>query len=354
MIDRSWKLRGTSQLRTRVLLVVLGLAVAIGAVGAPAALGEEIPRTSWGAPDLQGHWDFRSITPFQRPEQFKDQEFLTAEEVAAWEKRSAEGRAERANRPPGEGQSDVDVGYNAGFIDSGTTLSGTMRTSQIVDPPDGRLPEMTEDAKDRARARYDTWSGPPATPADRNSNVRCITGFNSGPPMTPGAYNNIMEIVQTADYVVIMNEMVNDHRVIPLDGSPHLPDHIRLWKGDSRGSWEGDTLVVSTTNFTDITAFRGTGRNLHLTERFTRVSEGGLLYEYTIDDPESYEKPWSTALEMKKTDDDIFEYACHEGNLAMGMMLRGARKQEAEGNVKDTWLATWYRGAAAALKEDGD
>lgn len=332
------------------------LTAALAGVGAAALLvipaAGQAPTTSWGAPDLRGTWDFRSITPFERPASFKDQEFLTPDEVEAFEEAVRTSREERAaNSDYTENQSDVDVGYNSFFIDSGTRMSGTMRTSMVVDPPDGRLPAMTEDARERARQRYATWARPPRTPADRNSAVRCITGFNAGPPMAPGAYNNIMEVFQTEDHVAIMTEMVNDHRIIPLEDGPPLPDDMRLWKGDSRGHWEGDTLVVTTRNFTGHTAFRGTTEDMVLTERFTRSSEDGLLYEYTIDDPATYAEEWSTALEMRRTDDSIFEYACHEGNLAMMLMLRGARLQEAEGTGEDQWLATWYQGAAAAVQD---
>ena len=332
------------------------LTAALAGVGAAALLvipaAGQAPTTSWGAPDLRGTWDFRSITPFERPASFKDQEFLTPDEVEAFEEAVRTSREERAaNSDYTENQSDVDVGYNSFFIDSGTRMSGTMRTSMVVDPPDGRLPAMTEDARERAHQRYATWARPPRTPADRNSAVRCITGFNAGPPMAPGAYNNIMEVFQTEDHVAIMTEMVNDHRIIPLEDGPPLPDDMRLWKGDSRGHWEGDTLVVTTRNFTGHTAFRGTTEDMVLTERFTRSSEDGLLYEYTIDDPATYAEEWSTALEMRRTDDSIFEYACHEGNLAMMLMLRGARLQEAEGTGEDQWLATWYQGAAAAVQD---
>ena len=336
------------------LIAVTGLWLA-GSLPSPVA-AQEIPRTSWGVPDLRGTWDFRTVTPFERPESFRDQEFLTVDEVDEFEEAVRRGREERAQSTDyTQSQGDVDVGYNSFFIDSGTRMSGTMRTSLVVDPPDGRVPAMTEDARERARQRFATWGSPPRTPADRNTAVRCITGFNSGPPMTPGAYNNIMEVFQTEDHVAIMTEMVNDHRIIPIDGgSEALPGDMRLWKGDSRGRWDGDTLVVTTTNFTGVTAFRNTGRNLALTERFSRTEAGGLLYEYTIDDPESYEASWSTALEMRATDDSIYEYACHEGNLAMMLMLRGARLQEAEGRGDDQWLATWYQGAAGALQENDE
>ena len=333
------------------LLAVLSTVCCVATLAMPA-LAEDPPKTAWGAPDLQGTWDFRSITPFERPASFEDKEFLSPDEVEEFETAVRKAREERANnREYTESQGDVDVGYNSFFIDSGTKMSGTMRTSLVVDPPDGRLPALTEDARERARQRYARWGRPPRTPADRNPNVRCIKGFNAGPPMTPGAYNNFMEIFQTEDYVAILNEMVNDHRIIPLDGRPHVPEDMRLWKGDSRGVWDGDTLVVTTKNFTETTAFRGTTENLVLTERFTRTGDDFLLYEYTVDDPETYAVPWSTALEMRRTDDQIYEYACHEGNVAMLLMLRGARLQEAEGRGEDQWLATWYRGAAAAVQK---
>ena len=337
---------------TKLVAVVGGICIA-AALAVPAAA--QTPRTSWDAPDLRGTWDFRSITPFERPEEFADKEFLTADEVEAFEAAVNSERAERATRTDyTESQSDVDVGYNSFFIDSGTQMSGTMRTSLIVDPPDGRLPAMTEDARERARQRYATWGGAPRTPADRPTAVRCITGFNSGPPMAPGAYNNIMEVLQTEDHVAIRTEMVNDHRIIPLEDGPPLSEDMRLWKGDSRGHWDGDTLVVTTTNLTEETAWRDTTKDMVLTEKFTRTSDGALLYEYTVDDPATYVAPWSTALEMRKTEDSIYEYACHEGNLAMMLMLRGARLQEKEGVGEDQWLASWYRGPAAAVQEQDD
>ena len=175
--------------------------------------------------------------------------------------------------------------------------------------------------------------------------------------MTPGAYNNIMEVFQTEDYVAIYTEMVNDHRIIPLDNSEHLPEDMRLWKGDSRGRWDGATLVVVTKNFNEYTAHQMTSKDMVLTEKFSRT-EGGLLYEYTVDDPSSHVAPWSTALEIVSTEDLGYEYACHEGNLAMMLMLRGARLQEEAGGgqatdaQEDQWLASWYRDAAAAVRED--
>ena len=318
---------------------------------APAALAEDSPKTSWGDPDLRGTWDFRSMTPFERPAEFKDKEFLTPEEVAEWEEKTLKERAaqrERRNREVVQGQSDVDVGYNAIFLDRGEKMTGTMRTSLIVDPPDGRLPALTEDAKRRKDERYVSWCQVPAGPEDRDPRERCIMSSRAGPPINPSAYNNFAEIFQTKDHVAILVEQINDHRIIPLDGRDHVPEDIRLWKGDSRGHWDGNTLVVRTKNYSDETTFRGSGKNMILEERFTRSGADTLLYEYTVNDPESFEKPWSVALEMKLTEEPLLEFACHEGNRPMTLMLRGARVREAKGEEgAEDWLASWYGGAKA-------
>ena len=313
---------------------------------APASIEAPPPKTSWGVADLQGTWDFRTATPMQRPEQFADQEFLTDEEIEAWENRVAEGHKSASERSAADGpsQSDVDGGYDFIFLDPGTKITGTQRTSLIVDPPDGRMPEHTPEARMRMAENRETWERRPLTPADRPPATRCLVGFNSGPPMSSGAYNNIMRIVQAPGYVAILNEMVNDHRVIPTDDGDHLPSSVRLWKGDSRGRWEGDSLVVETTNFTPHTSFSGSGPNMILTERFTRIDADALRYEYTVDDPESFAAPWSTVQDMRATEDQVYEYACHEGNRAMHLMLAGARREEREGVAdKKGWLPTWFR-----------
>ena len=319
--------------RTAVLCAAVALACARGVAA------EETPKTSWGVPDLQGTWDFRTLTPMQRPEEYKDRAFLTPEEAAAFERQAAESWANPEERT---GQSDVDRGYNAGFLEVGTQLSKSMRTSQIVDPPDGRLPALTDAARLRYAEWREVWSRPPQTAADRPPSTRCLIGFNAGPPMASSAYNN-MRLFQAPGYVAILNEMVNEHRIIPLDGREHVPGNVRLWKGDSRGRWEGDTLVVETVNFTPHTTFNGAGMNMHLTERFTRIDPDTLGYAYTVEDPEMFEAPWSVETEMHATDDDIYEYACHEGNYAMRLMLSGARRQEREGVSDDTWLPSWYQ-----------
>lgn len=321
----------------------------------PAAL-----KTSWGVPDLQGTWDFRTMTPMNRPERFKDKEYLTEEEIAELEERTRQGHeaalARNAADEPSQG--DVDVGYDFIFIDVGTKVTGTRRTSLIVDPPNGRMPSHTHYARMRMAENRETWERRPITAADRPPATRCLVGFNSGPPMSSGAYNNLMRVVQSPGYVAILNEMVNDHRVIPTDGSDHLSDDVRLWKGDSRGHWDGDTLVVVTKNFRPETNFSGSGPNMVLTERFTRLDADALRYEYTVDDPESFEGKWSTVQDMRRTDDEIYEYACHEGNRAMHLMLAGARKEELDGKPDaEGWLPSWYRGLprkADLLAEGGE
>ena len=323
--------------------------VLAAAVFAPAGFAEDSPKTSWGDPDLRGTWDFRSMTPFERPAEFKDKEFLTPEEVAEWEEKTLKERAaqrEQRNREVVEDQSDVDVGYNAIFLDRGEKMTGT-RTSLIVDPPDGRLPALTEDAKRRKDERYVRWGQVPEGPEDRNPLERCIMSSRAGPPINPSGYNNFAEIFQTKDHVAILVEQINDHRIIPLDGRDHVPEDIRLWKGDARGHWDGNTLVVRTKNFTEHTYFRDSGKNMILEERFTRTDTGTLLYEYTVNDPESFEKPWSVAVEMKLTEEPLLEFACHEGNRTMTLMLRGARVREKTGEASDDWLASWYGGEKA-------
>ena len=209
------------------------------------------------------------------------------------------------------------------FIDTGTQTSPHMRTSLVVDPPNGRVPANTTGALWRMAENRETWSRSPRTPADRPPATRCLIGFNAGPPMVSSAYNNMMKLVQGPGYVAILNEMVNDHRIIPTGGGEAAPAHMRFWQGDSVGRWEGDKLVVETTNFRPETNFRGSGENMHLTERFSRVDADTLRYEYTVNDPESFEAPFSVIHDMRRTDDDVYEYACHEGNVAMHLMLSG-------------------------------
>ena len=298
-------------------------------------VAQDFPRTPSGQPDLQGVWDFRTITPMERPEALSDKPFLTAEEAAEIENIRALQDEGRDDEVP----ADIVGNYNTFWFDRGTSVIETMRTSLVVDPPDGRIPALTP-AAERARvamseARKGTGPHEP-TPGgwvdDLGPNglqVRCVTGFNSGPPMTPGGYNNNVQIFQTADTVVLYNEMNHNPRVVPLDGRPHT--QLRQWTGESRGYWDGDTLVVETKNFLRETSFMrgGASAELELTERFTRISSDGLLYSVTVNDPLTWTKPWTYEVPMIANTDDIYEYACHEGNYSMAVILAGAREKEA-------------------------
>jgi hypothetical protein len=197
-----------------------------------------------------------------------------------------------------------------------------------VDPPDGRLPPLTADATSRAAERDAIRSRPAWGPEDRPPGERCIHQQRTGPPINPGGYNNNLQLVQAPGYVAILSEQIHEVRIIPLDGRPHLPSSVRQWKGDSRGRWEGNTLVVETINFNDETNYQNTGEDLRLTERFTRIDPETILYEYTVNAPSSYERPWTVQYTWTRTDDPIFEYACHEGNYGIVGSLSGARAVE--------------------------
>ena len=308
--------------RVLAILFALGLLAPIGA----DAQSSSVPRLPDGKPDLQGVWDFSSVTPLQRPEELADQEFLTEEDAAALEARAA-GRVDTA--PPAGNPGS----YNRFWFDDGTTVSGTRRTSLIVDPPNGRLPSYTDLGRARMQARAEA-RGRNAGPEDRDVDERCILGFNSGPPMLPGAYNNYMQLFQGNNQVAILNEMVNDVRIVPLDGRPALASHIQQWRGDSRGRWEGDTLVVETRNFKDIgtahpapnmALLEALGPDMHLVERFSRRDADTLLYQFTVTDLTGFNEPWSAELTMTRKDDRLYEYACHEGNYGLYNILAGAQ-----------------------------
>jgi hypothetical protein len=289
----------------------------------------KLPRTADGQPDLQGVWNFSTITPLERSAEFAGREFMTDAEAKQFEARIAQ-QSNRDNRSDNR-DADVASAYNEFWWDRGNRVArvnGKARTSLIVRPPDGRIPALTADGQARVAARADARRLHPADgPEDRSLGERCLL-FNAGPPMLSGPYNNYVQILQTRDHVVVLNEMIHDARIVPLDGRPHLPPSIKSWLGDSRGRWDGDTLVVETTNFTAKTNVRGSGEQLRLVERFTRAAAGTLLYEFTVDDPASFAQPWTAVLPMARTDDRIFEYACHEGNYAMTGILRGARSDE--------------------------
>jgi hypothetical protein len=286
----------------------------------PAAARWVAPRAADGHPDLQGTWDYRSATPLERPREFGDREFLTPDEIAVVEQRASE-RGTRVNPT-----TSIHAGW---WLDYGTKVVGTHRTSLVVDPPDGRIPPMTAEAQAREAARRAAASSHPDTddPENRNLWERCIT---RGIPdaMLPNAYNNNLQIVQNSAHVVILLEMIHDARIVPLDGSPHAPSSIRPWMGDSRGRWEGDTLVIETTNFSNRTNFRGAGENLKLVERFTRSGPDALTYRFTVEDPTTWTRPWTVELPMVRADGELYEYACHEGNYGLKNMLSNARAEE--------------------------
>ena len=317
------------RLRTS-LSTVAAVVVIVSLSAVPAVAQSDAPQTAWGQPDLQGVWDFRSITPLQRPERLENQEFLTEEEAAELEQAAVARDAAAWDREARCTEAGGNVGaYNNFWMDRGQKAVGTRRTSLIVDPPNGRMPEQTTAAQQRAGVRRDYRREHPADgPEDFSNGVRCILGFNAGPPFTPSAYNNNMQLFQTPDHVVVVTEMVHTARIIPLDGSPHLPSNVQQWSGDSRGHWEGETLVVETTNHTDKTRWRGSTPDMRLVERFTRVDAETLLYEFTVTDPKTWTAPWTAAVPLLLNPEPMFEYACHEGNYSMGVMLAGTREEE--------------------------
>ena len=319
------------------------LAIVIAPVAGPTRAGQtragqtRIPRASDGHPDLQGVWTNATLTPLERPADLAGKATLTDAEAKTYEKKDlqsntldsdVESNFNKATGGPGVGA------YNNLFVDRGSELArvdGLKRTSLIIDPPDGKIPPLTDEARQqtsvalRAFARYDRVK-------DRPLSERCIIGFGStsGPPMLPVLYNNNYEIVETPNAIMILVEMVHDIRVIRINGT-HKPAEIRQLLGDSIGQWEGDTLVVDTTNFTGKTRFRGSSENLHVIERFRRVDAHTILYRATIEDPATYTKPWTIEYPFLATAGPVYEYACHEGNYAMPDILGGARKLETEG-----------------------
>ena len=313
----------------RCLAAVFTL-IAVVALSAIPVAAQTAPRTPWGQPDLQGIWDFRTITPLQRPEELGDQEFLTEEEAASLEQEAVDRaiRLWEASARRTEAGNNVG-GYNNFWMDQGTKPIETRRTSLIVDPPNGRLPDRSTVGQQRADARREYREEHPADSyLDRSTSDRCMVGFNAGPPITPLAYNQNMQLFQTPDHVVVYTEMVHTPRVVPLHGRPALDNGIRQWSGDSRGHWEGDTLVIETANFNTGRRWRGSTENMTLVERFVRIDADTLEYTFTVTDPETWTSPWTASIPMQRTDAPIFEYACHEGNYSMEGILGGARADE--------------------------
>ncbi len=314
--------------RVAALFVVLVVMVLVPALQ-PGLAGQvwQTPRTSWGHADLSGTWSTATITPLERPAELAGKASFTAAEAADYERVVVE-RTNRDQRP-GDAAADVARAYNDFWWDSGTRVVPTRRTSLVVDPPDGRVPALTTAAQQRqaALAEARQLRGPADHPEDRNLWERCLTrGLPTA--MLPQVYNNNYQIVQTTDHVVILAEMIHDARVIPLDGRPHLPAHLRAWMGDSVGRWDGDTLVVETTNFTDKTNYRGSTDQLRLVERFTRTAQDILTYRVTVHDPSTFTQPWTIELPVRRSDGEIYEYACHEANYGLEGILRGHRAEE--------------------------
>jgi hypothetical protein len=318
------------------LSVAVALLTLASAVAVPATAQEprkwSAPRTPWGEPDLQGTFSNRTITPFERPANVNGREFFTKEEVAAMEKRAQEAGGDDG-RTKGSRQDD-ERAYNDFWWDRGTKVT-TPRTSLVVDPGDGKVTPLTEAAMMRAadEGKRPAFRGAGASGRgtdswlDRSTFERCITRGMPG-AMSPTAYNNNYRITQGPGFVAIEIEMLGGTRVIPTDGRSHVSSNIRQWMGHSVGRWEGDTLVVDTTNFTDKVLYRGAAENLHLVERFTRVGPGEIDYRVTIEDATTFAKPWTLAIPYVNTGEDMFEYACHEGNYGMEGILSGAREEE--------------------------
>ena len=283
------------------------------------------PRTAWGTPDFQGVWDYKTATPLERPDEFEDREFLSEEEVALYEHRAAT-RAD--GRPPDDPRSAPSV-HAPEWLDYGKTVVGTRRTSLVTIPRDGRIPLLSEEGQRRAAVRRTARQNYAVADSHQARSLweRCITrGLPNG--MMPAGYNNNVQLLQTPDTVVVFNEMIHDARIIPLDGRPHIDDTIRQWRGDSRASWDGDTLVLETSNFSEQAEFRGSNANLYLVERFTRSGPDTLTYEFTVTDPTTWTSPWTVTFPLTRTSEPVYEYACHEGNQGLLNILTVARSIE--------------------------
>ena len=313
-------------MRHRFLASIPALAVVTAAVSLAAAKTWTAPRTADGQPDLQGIWSNATITPLERPRELAGKHFFTEQEATGYEKRILQ--ESNKDRRDGDREADVGRAYNDAWWDRGTKVVPTRRTAMVVDPADGRVPPLTPAAQQREAARIEALRRPARGPEDRGLPERCIQWPTAGPPMLPSAYNNNYQILQTPGYVVILIEMIHDVRIIPLDGRPHLASNMRQWLGDSRGHWEGDELIVDTTNFTEKAPFRGSDQNLHLIERFKRIDAETILYQFTVEDPTAFTKPWSGEAPLTRTIGPIYEYACHEGNYGMTNILSGARADE--------------------------
>jgi hypothetical protein len=291
----------------------------------PGAKPWSAPRAADGRPDSQGVWSSALSIPFQRP--------ASGETGVLTDQERAELQARAPNQDEGRKRgttADLNRAYNEFWYDWGARSGADRQESIVVDPPDGRIPPLTADGQARADARAAArkQKGPSDDPEDRNLAERCLIGFNAGPPFAPSAYNNNVQIVQTRDHVVIVNEMVHDARIVPVDGRPHLSQKVRRWQGDSRGRWEGDTLVIETTNFSGKNLPRGASEKVRLIERFRRTAPGTLVYEFTVDDPATWTRAWTGRVPLARIDEPVYEYACHEANYGLEGILKGTRIEE--------------------------
>ncbi len=327
-------------MNTRCLLSIaisMSVAASLSAASYAADSNYTAPRNEWGQPDLRGVWNFSSNTPLERPAKYADQEFLTDDDVARIRE---EALADIASSDGNSSQGGVG-GYNQFWIE-GLPIEENRRTSLIIDPPNGRMPArvpgapvafggLGPDIEGERPVRFAVGGIGKDGPEDRGLSERCLLGFNSVPPFMPSMYNNNVQLFQNKDHFVIFNEMIHESRIVPIDGRPHLPADVAQWTGDSRGYWDGDTLVVETINFTDKTqSFRGTGiaKNMHLIERFTRVSDEKVEYEFTVNDSQAFVAPVTVLVPMLNMEEEVYEYACHEGNYGMVNILRGQRVEE--------------------------
>ena len=307
----------------RSVAVIAGLIVgcAVVSLGAQNKTKQAYAaKTAWGDPDLQGVWDYKTITPLERPANFGDRQFLNDEEVARLEANAAK----RLDSPPDE-NTPTGLVHAPYMTDPGRKVDEDRRTSLIVDPSDGHIPPLTPDAQRRlATRRGGGRDGGTDGPENRSSLERCIT-WGLPTAILPGLYNNNIRILQGPGYVTITHEMVHDTRIVPLDGRPNLSSKIHQWFGDSRGHWEGNTLVVETGNFSDKTNYRGSGATLHMLEHFTRTGKNSIEYRLTVDDPTTWTKSWTVEEHMRTSEGDLYEYACHEGNYGLHNILEEAR-----------------------------
>ena len=322
--------------RSVTLLGGIALVSATLAFSPAATAGQDgTLRTPDGQPDLQGVWNFSTATPMERPAELADRATLTAEEAAEFEARIAQQRAGLESELE-DAPLEARLGYSLRiWFEWGDALE-ERRTSLVIDPPNGRIPAVRPEVDVRREVGRILRGRHAHGPEDRGISERCLLGFNSGPPMTPSAYNNNMQLFQTADHVVILNEMVHNARIIPLDGRPHLPADLRQWVGDSRASWDGGTLVIETRNFLRETSLGGSSANMRLVERFTRLDADTLRYQFTVSDPTTWTGPWTARVRMTRTDEPLYEYACHEGNYSMPSSLSGARAMEAREAAEST------------------